>query len=422
MKSIKRSLIKSSLLLNKTTYTDKQSPIIRIGNNFYIFRILYILSRGNLNNGSKDNKATFYLKTKMSIKKNMNYIKPSEKDVIVESYKSLIVFIANFCQIKDMNNYKIVIFNTFLQTIDGNDQLMNYKDKIIYAKIKENKIENLKKVDFEENTNYYKTIKKLNNKRLSPINNKDDKGNTIKSNKTLFALVKNSFRDMKPKGHFNVNQSIINQSLKKDTNKNSTLSIDLSTNNKLTTKILFEKKLNKVCLKFNHNSFELGKEDNDISFNSNRVTKDNFYNIDDKSNFINKLKNIHIKNSLTKTKFYISSSESELFKYKNKRIKNKATGIDRMINSFNNSKNKGVQAVEAEKSFNTKKNYIYNNFFNNIIKKHNYSALLKRKQSNSMHNTNDMNNDSISNINEIKILNKTNSLFNKKLFINIIKY
>ena len=153
MKSIKRSLIKSSLLLNKTTYTDKQSPIIRIGNNFYIFRILYILSRGNLNNGSKDNKATFYLKTKMSIKKNMNYTKPSEKDVIVESYKSLIVFIANFCQIKDMNNYKIVIFNTFLQTIDGNDQLMNYKDKIIYAKIKENKIENLKKVDFEENTN-----------------------------------------------------------------------------------------------------------------------------------------------------------------------------------------------------------------------------------------------------------------------------
>ena len=33
MKSIKRLLIKSSLLLNKTTYTDKQSPIIRIGNN-----------------------------------------------------------------------------------------------------------------------------------------------------------------------------------------------------------------------------------------------------------------------------------------------------------------------------------------------------------------------------------------------------
>ena len=244
MKNIKRPLIKRSLLINKTTFTDKQSPIIRIGNNFYIFRILYILSRGNLNNDTKNNKATFYLKTKMNIKKDMNYAKPLEKDIIVESFKSLIVFIANFCQIKDMNNYKIVIFNTFLQTIDGNDQLMNYKDKIIYAKIKENVNENIKKVDFEENTNFYKTIKKLNNKRLSPINNKDDKGNTIKSNKTLFALVKNSFRDMKPKGHFNVNQSIINQSLKKDTNKNSTLSIDLNTNNnKLTTKILFEKKL-----------------------------------------------------------------------------------------------------------------------------------------------------------------------------------
>jgi hypothetical protein len=144
-----------------------------------------------------------------------------------------------------MNNYKIVIFNTFLQTIDGNDQLMNYKDKIIYAKIKENVNENIKKVDFEENTNFYKTIKKLNNKRLSPINNKDDKGNTIKSNKTLFALVKNSFRDMKPKGHFNVNQSIINQSLKKDTNKNSTLSIDLNTNN------IFIKKYHYSIINFN---------------------------------------------------------------------------------------------------------------------------------------------------------------------------
>lgn len=415
MKSVKKPLIKSSLLLNKTTYTDKQSPTIRIGNNFYIFRILYILSKGNLNNGSKENKATFYLKTKMNIKKTLNYTKPSEKDIIVESYKSLIVFIANFCQIKDMNNHKIVIFNTFLQTIDGNDQLMNYKDKIIYAKIKENINENLKKIDYEENTSNYKTIKKFPNQIFSPINNRDDKGNIIKSNKTLFALVKKPFRSMKPKNYCNINNNIISHSIKKDTNINSSLSIDLNTNNKLTTKILFEKKLNKVCLKFNHNSFEFGKEDNDISNNSKRFTKDNFYNNEDKNNLIKKLENTQIKNTLTKTKFYISNSESKLFKFKNRRIKNKATGMDRMFNSLNNSKNKAVQAVEIEKSFNTKKNYIYNNFFNNIIKKHNFSALLKRKQNNSMHKS--MNNESIYNINEIKISNKTNSIFNKRLFI-----
>ena len=50
---------------------------------------------------------------------------------------------------------------------------------------------------------------------------------------------------MKPKGHFNVNQSIINQSLKKDTNKNSTLSIDLNTNN------IFIKKYHYSIINFN---------------------------------------------------------------------------------------------------------------------------------------------------------------------------
>ena len=163
MKSIKRPLIKSNSLINKKTFTNKQSPIVRIGNNFYIFRIIYILSRGNLNNDSKNNKATFYLKTKMNIKKDMDYAKPSEKDIIVESYNSLILFISNFCEINDMNKYKIIIFNSHLQTIDGNDQLMNYKENILYAKIKENI--NIKNVENEDNNNYniFKSIKNLSN-------------------------------------------------------------------------------------------------------------------------------------------------------------------------------------------------------------------------------------------------------------------
>ena len=206
MKNNKRSLIKRSLLINKTTFTDKQSPIIRIGNNFYIFRILYILSRGNLDNNTKNNKATFYLKTKMSTKKDMTYAKPLEKDIIVESFKSLIVFIANFCQIKDMNKYKIIIFNSYLQTIDGNDQLMNYKDKIIYAKIKENV--NIKKVKHGEN-NIFNSLNNLFNKKFLAFNHNDDKGNINKNNKYFVSLDKASFRTLKSKGYSSLNFNIL---------------------------------------------------------------------------------------------------------------------------------------------------------------------------------------------------------------------
>ena len=132
----------------------------------------------------------------MIIKKDMDYAKPSEKEIIIESYKSLIVYISDFCQIKHMNSYKIIIFNSHLQTIDGNDQLMNYKDKILYAKIKENI--NIKKVENEDNIKYniFKSIKNLSNRRLYAINHRDDKGNVNRHNKTIFSYAKNSFQTL----------------------------------------------------------------------------------------------------------------------------------------------------------------------------------------------------------------------------------
>ena len=419
MKSIKRPLIKSNSLINKKTFTNKQSPIVRIGNNFYIFRIIYILSRGNLNNDSKNNKATFYLKTKMNIKKDMDYAKPSEKDIIVESYNSLILFISNFCEINDMNKYKIIIFNSHLQTIDGNDQLMNYKENILYAKIKENI--NIKNVENEDNNNYniFKSIKNLSNRRLYAINHRDDKGNFNRHNKTIFSLAKNSFQTLKPKGSSNFNKNLSSQSLKKTLDKKTNLSVELNTINKGVSKIFFEKKLSRVSLKFSRDSFELRKEENDLSNSSQKFSKDFFSDLSDKDYLINKLKNKQIKNSLTRTKF-ISNSQSDFFKFKNQRIKRKETLNDRMFNSLDKSKNSksiAVQAAEMEKSFNIKKNYNYNNFFNNIIKKHNYSALLKRKKNNSMLNLKRINNGNIYNSKEEKSSNESNSIFNKKLFI-----
>ena len=419
MKSIKRSLIKSNLLINKKTFTDKQSPIVRIGNNFYIYRILYILSRGNLNNDSQNNKATFYLKTKMIIKKDMDYAKPSEKEIIIESYKSLIVYISDFCQIKDMNSYKIIIFNSHLQTIDGNDQLMNYKDKILYAKIKENI--NIKKVENEDNIKYniFKSIKNLSNRRLYAINHRDDKGNVNRHNKTIFSYAKNSFQTLKSKGSSNFNKNMSSQSLKKTLDKNTSLSVDLNTNNKGVSKIFFEKKLSRVSLKFNRDSFELRKDENDLSNSSLKFSQDFFSDFSDKDYLINKLKNTQIKNSLTRTKF-ISHSQSDYFKFKNQRMKSKESLNDKKFNSLDKSKNSksiAVQVAEMEKSFNSKKNYIYNNFFNNIIKRHNYSALLKRKKNNSMLNLKKMDNKSIYNSKEEKSPNESNSIFNKKLFL-----
>ena len=419
MKSIKRSLIKSNLLINKKTFTDKQSPIVRIGNNFYIYRILYILSRGNLNNDSQNNKATFYLKTKMIIKKDMDYAKPSEKEIIIESYKSLIVYISDFCQIKDMNSYKIIIFNSHLQTIDGNDQLMNYKDKILYAKIKENI--NIKKVENEDNIKYniFKSIKNLSNRRLYAINHRDDKGNVNRHNKTIFSYAKNSFQTLKSKGSSNFNKNMSSQSLKKTLDKNTSLSVDLNTNNKGVSKIFFEKKLSRVSLKFNRDSFELRKDENDLSNSSLKFSQDFFSDFSDKDYLINKLKNTQIKNSLTRTKF-ISHSQSDYFKFKNQRMKSKESLNDRKFNSLDKSKNSksiAVQVAEMEKSFNSKKNYIYNNFFNNIIKRHNYSALLKRKKNNSMLNLKKMDNKSIYNSKEEKSPNESKSIFNKKMFL-----
>ena len=419
MKSIKRSLIKSNLLINKKTFTDKQSPIVRIGNNFYIYRILYILSRGNLNNDSQNNKATFYLKTKMIIKKDMDYAKPSEKEIIIESYKSLIVYISDFCQIKDMNSYKIIIFNSHLQTIDGNDQLMNYKDKILYAKIKENI--NIKKVENEDNIKYniFKSIKNLSNRRLYAINHRDDKGNVNRHNKTIFSYAKNSFQTLKSKGSSNFNKNMSSQSLKKTLDKNTSLSVDLNTNNKGVSKIFFEKKLSRVSLKFNRDSFELRKDENDLSNSSLKFSQDFFSDFSDKDYLINKLKNTQIKNSLTRTKF-ISHSQSDYFKFKNQRMKSKESLNDKKFNSLDKSKNSksiAVQVAEMEKSFNSKKNYIYNNFFNNIIKRHNYSALLKRKKNNSMLNLKKMDNKSIYNSKEEKSPNESKSIFNKKLFL-----
>ena len=427
MKSIKRPLIKSSLLINKKTFTDKQCRIVRVGNNFYIFRILYILSRGNLNNDSTNNKVTFYLKTKMSIKKDMDYAKPLEKDIIVESYNSLIVFISNFCEIKDMNNYKIIIFNSHLQTIDGNDQLMNYKDNILYAKIKENL--NIKKVENEDNSKYniFKSIKNLSNRRLYPINHRDDKGNANRHNKTFFSYEKKAFRTLKSKGpsnfniNININKNLSSQSLRKNIDKKTNLSVDLNTNNKGVSKIFFEKKLSRVSLKFNRDSFELRKEENDLSNGSRGLSQDFFSDFSDKDYLINKLKNKQIKNSLTKTKFR-SNSQSDFFKFKNQRMRRKESLNDRKFSSLDKSKNSksiAVQAAEMEKSFsfNSNKNYNYNNFFNNIIKKHNYSSLLKRKKNNSMLNLKRISDKSIYNSKEEKNSNESNSIFKNKLFL-----
>lgn len=138
MSCCKNLLNKNCLLINKKTFTDDQNQIIKIGNDFYIHRKLYILAKSHIFKIPNKNQISFYLKAKKIQKKDISYAKPLIEDIIIKNYRELITLVINFLEMKDINHYKIMIFNDSLNFIEGNEQLMNYKNKILYDKINEN--------------------------------------------------------------------------------------------------------------------------------------------------------------------------------------------------------------------------------------------------------------------------------------------
>ena len=374
-------LNKKGLLLNKKTLTDLQSPIIRIGNDAYILRKLYILTKDYLNNDMKNKSISFYLKTKMKINKNMSYRTPLDDDIIIDSYHSLIMLVATFCELKEINHYKIIIFNSDLNSIEGDEQLLNYRDIIIYAKINQN----IKKNESEKNNNF-RSIKNILNKRMLSITQRDNQGNIIfNHNKSFFSSVKSSFLNLKKKKNYNINNHLFEKSLRSTIAKNTSFSIDKNKNNIFNSKNLFKKKLNRISLKYSYNSFEFRKEENDTNNNSYKVCSNQFDNIINSKKKINEISSANINDSLRSVKLSKSKSELEFFGQKNQRINQKIFDAEKLFQSFNDSKNDADQVMSIDKTFNKRQNYFYNNnFFKTIFNKYNYSNFLRKKKTKSL--------------------------------------
>ena len=418
MKDNKQKLNNTCILINKNTFTEKQSRIIRKGKDIFILRILYILAKGDLNNEIKKKKIFFYLKTKLNLGKDITIERPLKEDIIITNYRELISFIENYCELKDINKYRVIIFNSDLHSIKGNEQLLNYKDVILYAKV----VENIKKNEKEkEKNNNYKLIKNLFQIKLFPFKKIDNKENNIYTKRDIFLPRNDSFQ----KPNTIITSSINNHNFSKsyrntlNKNKNSIFYIDKSQNNDYYNRIPFIKKLNKISLNYNQNTSELGNEVNKTLNDSYKIFKNSFYkNFKPEKNIIfNKLINSKINEQRERNKLNKSNPENTFYSKRNQRLKQKIFDAEKIFGNDNNSKNKAIQVMGINKSFNTKQNYLYNNFFNNIIKKQNYSCILKKQKNKNNSLFRSSNNIYASNLNNlIKIKNNKTSFNPKSLF------
>ena len=380
MKNINNQLNKRILLINKDTLTEHHNPIIKKGNNIYILRRLYIITKYNLYNHSKKKNISFYLKTKMNIKRDISYVKPLDDDIFVENYRGLIKLVANFGELKDITHCKIILFNTDLRTIEGNEQLMNYKGKIIYAKI----IENIKYIE-DEKTYTIKTIKNTFNKRLSAIKDRDEDGNI--SNKFLSSSMRSTFLVSKNFKNSKDNNHVFNRNLGNSLSENTSSSIEKNKINPIKRQTFIKKKLNTISLKCSKNSPEIEKEENDSNDNNNSYklsTNQLDEVIKPKNQKINQEINTNINDSSIYDKLSKTKSEFDWFKNRNQRINKKFFNTEKLFNSINTAKN--YEAPSINKSFNWRQNYLANNFYKTFIKKHNFPSLYSKKNNKSFLN------------------------------------
>ena len=129
------------------------------------------------------------MKTKLNLGKDITIERPLKEDIIITNYRELISFIENYCELKDINKYRVIIFNSDLHSIKGNEQLLNYKDVILYAKV----VVNIKKNEKEkEKNNNYKLIKNLFQMKLFPFKKIDNKENNIYTKRDIFLSMNDS--------------------------------------------------------------------------------------------------------------------------------------------------------------------------------------------------------------------------------------
>ena len=156
------------------------------------------------------------------------------------------------------------------------------------------------------------------------------------------------------------------------------------------SKFIFKKKLNKISLKHHNNSssFQFKNSDNEsniISFNYSVNTIHNFISSKDNAqiNSNRNNKNINIKQLLSTVRMNKSRSDFDIFRNKREKLSQKIFDAKTILG--NNSKNEGTQCTKEDFNFNKTRHYLYNNFFNNIIKKHSYSALFAKQKNKSFY-------------------------------------
>ena len=138
-------------------------------------------------------------------------------------------------------------------------------------------------------------------------------------------------------------------------------------------------------MKYTHNSFVIDKDMNDTNNNSYKISSNQFTNLIKSKNKINKKSGANFYNdSFIKGNLNKSKSELEFLREKNQKINQKIFDAEKLFNSFDNSKNESIQIMDIDKTFNKRRNYLYNNFFNNVIKNHNYSAFLRKDKNKSI--------------------------------------
>ena len=226
--------------------TERCKPMVKIGNDIYIYRTLYLITRDNLFKYQNKKNIKFYLKSLIKPKSMLNIQNPEEKDILIENIRELIELILTLCALTNTSNYKISIFSSYFENLENNAQLLQYQGKVLYAKVNEIKINE----NMEENQIFrtYDRVKK--NKNFKKINN--------------FMLRKDQKKAFPSLPHEKLGISIASDNNKKTTNDGTnTIKLSVKNINISRNKKKVENPYNNIYIK-------------DNTFHPNRCYRENF--------------------------------------------------------------------------------------------------------------------------------------------------
>lgn len=160
---------------------EKFNPKVKIGNNVFIYRTLYLIAKDGLYKNKRTKQIEFFLKSDIKEKSLLHLPKPREKDIIIENIRELIELVLSLCILTNSSNYKISVFTSSFDNIENNFQLLKYNGQILYAKINEfknnsnNEENKILQTNNSKKFNHFRKIRAFmnkirSNKKFPPIN------------------------------------------------------------------------------------------------------------------------------------------------------------------------------------------------------------------------------------------------------------